>query len=149
MKVYVASSWSNGDLLDEVHAALRARGFETLDFRSQGRWWKGEADQASEQGNVDPLYGRINTPEGIQAYDFDFGLMTSADCAFVVHPCGLAVALETGWFAGKGKPIVVWDREVRKPLDITWRVVERRGVLMLGEQLDLAIDALLVCCRRA
>jgi hypothetical protein len=142
MKVYVASSWSNTALLDEVHAALRARGFETLDFRAQGRWWVGPADQASEEGNVDPLYGRIDTPEGNAAFEFDLGLMMAADCAFVVHPCGMAVALETGWFAGMGKPIVVWGREVRKPLDITWSIVDTHGALMLGEHLNDAVETL-------
>lgn len=142
MKVYVASSWSNTDLLNEVHAALRARGFETLDFRSQGRWWQGPADQASEQGNVDPFYGRLKTREGIDAFAFDFGLMKEADCAFIVHPCGMAVALEAGWFAGQGVPCVVWGREVRKPLDITWSLLEQRGSLCLGLHLETAIGAL-------
>lgn len=142
MKVYVASSWSNTDLLNEVHAALRARGFETLDFRAQGRWWQGEADQASEAGDVDPLYGRIDTREGNAAFEFDFGLMQAADCAFIVHPCGMAVALEAGWFAGQGKPSVVWGREVRKPLDITWSMVETHGALMLGEHLEDAVETL-------
>lgn len=131
--VYVASSWKNNHFLDHIHETLNASGISTLDFRAQGRWW-------SKDVKSEDFYGRCRTKAGISAFEYDFKLMQESVGAFVVLPAGEAVALEVGWFAGRGLPIVVWG-EPRSPLDITWRVVkEANGILCPDLPLWTAVE---------
>jgi len=134
--IYVASSWKNDEQLNVVHRAIQCRGVQTLDFRSQGRWW-------SADDNRDEHYGRIYTQNGIAAFNFDKALMERATGAFILLPAGMATALEAGWFAGRGIPTVVCGIP-HEPLDITWLLVaESPGVLALRSSIDFAVVALL------
>jgi len=132
--IYVASSWKNDPFLDLVHAEFAKRKLATLDFRDKGRWWE-EVEVGS-----DPAYGRIRYEAGIETFEHDFDYMKQAKGAFVVLPAMQSVCLEAGWFAGQGKPVVVWG-EPREPLDIMWLMVERAGgVIMVRRSLDDAIE---------
>lgn len=133
--IYVASSWENGargGLLDVVHAALWDAGFSTLDFRAQGRWW----DKAGEDKH--PILGRLVSKAGQDAFAFDLDLMRRSAACLAVHPCGIAVALEAGYFAGAGKPMVVWGTP-RASLDITWLLA---NAVLIGEPLPAAVTEL-------
>lgn len=132
--VYVASSWSNGALIDRAHARLHEHGMSTVDFRDQGRWW-------DESKPVDPRWGRARTPEGLAAFEYDETLMHAARGALIVLPAGESVAIETGWFAGAGIPTVVWG-EPRGPLEIMWNLVNRRGAIAINDDLDTACETL-------
>lgn len=138
--IYVASSWKNDPFLDLVHSELFAAGFSTLDFRDQGRWHL-------NAGPRDDVYGHLHVPAGKTAFEFDLSLMKRAKACLVVLPAGTAVALEVGWFVGRGIPVIVWG-EPREPLDITWRLVlESNGGLWPRYSLEAGIGALKVALR--
>lgn len=116
--VYVASSHRNPHL-DEVHADLRAVGISTFDFRQHGPWWQSiaEADKAD-------LATFIETPEAIRVFDENRRAILVAQVVLVIRPCGISTALEAGWAAGSGKPVLVWgDGREGESLDTMWRFV--------------------------
>lgn len=135
--IYVASSWRNDQFLDLVHEQLHERGFETFDFRKAGRWW-----EHSDSRRPDSLFGRTRYQDGIAAFERDYDGMKNADACFAVLPSGESLMLEVGWFAGAGKPVVVWGRP-RSKFDIMWLMVERAGGLLVPDQkLTNAINCL-------
>lgn len=141
--IYVASSWKNdGAVLDEAHRLLQERGFETFDFRTNGRWWEG-------QPRPESLLGRLSTVEGRAAFEHDFSGLSGADGVLVVWPSGESVALEAAWAAGRGMPVVCVGRPRSLPssttggLELMWGLIEKSGgVLMPGASLQAGAEKL-------
>lgn len=83
--IYVASSWKNVDMLDEAHAALRAEGFKTWDFRENGFWWK----------DVHPDFLRnpwafVTAPQSMDAFEYDRRGLDACDGGLVILPAGIS-----------------------------------------------------------
>lgn len=111
MKIYLASSWRN---LIHPHALvdLRGLGHEVYDFRNPAPGNKGFGWR-----QVDPdlvtflcpsrLKLALSHPLAIEGFGFDMRAMEWADVCVLLLPCGRSAHLEAGWFAGRGKPVVV------------------------------------------
>jgi hypothetical protein len=127
--VYVASSWKNADALDPVHIALKAVGLETWDFRNNGFWWR----HVSRRYLGHP-FSFPRAPESRAAFAFDRKGLDLCDGVFVVQPAGVATALEAGYAAGRGKPVVVWGTAREERLDIMWNFA---AALLPADECDL------------
>lgn len=132
--IYVASSWKNANALDPVHAALKAQGLRTWDFRDNGFWWRHVSSRYLGHPFAFP-----HAPESRAAFDFDRRGLDICDGVFVVQPAGVATALEAGYAAGQRKPVVVWGTAREERLDIMWNFAAE---LLPAEDYDLTSAAL-------
>lgn len=119
-RIYVASSWRNGHQPGVVQA-LRDAGHLVYDFRAPpngvpGFAWEaaGMPDRASLTAET---YRRVLTTSPICAlgYQNDMRGMEWADTCVLVLPCGRSAHLEAGWFAGRGKRLVIYTHDREEP----------------------------------
>ena len=117
MKIYLASSWRN-EYQASVLRLLRAAGFEVYDFKNpraddRGFGWKQITDEPLT--NAATLRRVLAHPIAKRGFGFDYEAMQWADVCVLLLPCGNSAHLEAGWFAGRGKPVVVLAPEIREP----------------------------------
>lgn len=110
MNVYVASSWRN-DRQPTVVTALRVAGHEVYDFRNpaghdRGFHW---SDIDSKWESWSPLRFRdaLDHHIAVDGFELDWGAMRVCDACVLVMPCGRSAHLESGYFVGCGKPLVI------------------------------------------
>ena len=111
MRIYVASSWRNG-VQPRVVSFLREAGHDVYDFRNpregeNGFHWS-EIDPEWKQWSFEAYRKALAHPVAEAEFKSDFDTMKWADACVLVLPCGRSAHLEAGWFAGAGKPLVVF-----------------------------------------
>lgn len=118
MKLYIASSWRNQHY-PEVVNKLREAGYEVYDFRNPGpgeepfKWqFVGEdwLDWTPQQYRE-----KLEHPRSVRQFGNDIKAMESCDACVLVLPCGRSAHTEAGWFAGKGKKVIVYIPEKQEP----------------------------------
>lgn len=118
-RIYLASSWRNAY---QPHAVvmLREAGHDVYDFRNPpngvpGFAWS-EIDPDWQVWSAEE-YRRLLTTSPIAArgYVTDFRGMEWADTCVLLLPCGRSAHLEAGWFAGRGKRLIIWTRDGEEP----------------------------------
>lgn len=108
MKVYIASSWRNGQ--PAVVAALRAAGHEVYDFRNPA---PGNTGFSWREACEEPLPWSAEVAQDGLRLDYD--AMQWADAIVMVQPCGRSAALELGWGVGAGKLTIVLLADGQEP----------------------------------
>ena len=117
-RIYVASSWRN-IYHPEVVEKLRSFGHEVFDFRNP---WKGYT--AFRWSDIDPLWEDwtveryregLHHPVAEEKFAHDLEAMEWADVCVLVLPCGRSAHTEAGWFAGKGRKVIVYMPEKQEP----------------------------------
>lgn len=118
-RIYLASSWRNAIQPDAV-SMLRAAGHDVYDFRNPPNGVKGFA-----WSEIDPdwqawsavRYRDLLTTNSAAALGYmnDFRGMEWADTCVLLLPCGRSAHLEAGWFAGRGKRLIIWTRDGEEP----------------------------------
>jgi hypothetical protein len=111
MKVYVASSWRN-PIQPAVVSLLQTKGFEVYDFRhpannKEGFKWSDLGIERPEDWTPEQCIQFLQHPLSRDGFKQDFDAMLWADACVLVLPAGRSANLEAGWFAGKGKRLVV------------------------------------------
>ena len=110
-KIYVASSWRN-EFYSGVVDALREAGHDVYDFRNPP-----SGDEGFKWSNVDPNYmdwtpeeyrQQLSCPQAERQFKNDIKAMLSCNACVLVLPCGRSAHTEAGWFAGKGKRVIVY-----------------------------------------
>ena len=110
-KIYVASSWRN-EFYTEVVDALREAGHDVYDFRNPP-----SGDEGFKWSNVDPNYmdwtpeescQQLSCQQAERQFKNDIEAMLSCNACVLVLPCGRSAHTESGWFAGKGKRVIVY-----------------------------------------
>jgi hypothetical protein len=110
-KIYVASSWRN-EFYPEVVEALRRAGHKVYDFRNppsgdEGFKWSCVAENYMEWSPQE-YREQLEHPKAVQQFDNDIKAMEACDTCVLVLPCGRSAHTEAGWFAGRGRTVVVY-----------------------------------------
>ena len=111
MKIYVASSWRN-EFFPEIVSRLRSEGYDVYDFRNPGdggdgfRWSDVSADWL-EWGPQRYRHELMNNPLCQRQFGNDERAMESCDACVLLLPSGRSAHTEAGWFAGKGRKVIV------------------------------------------
>ncbi|MEE1080897.1 MAG: hypothetical protein U0L19_07250 [Bacteroidales bacterium] len=117
-KIYVASSWRN-EFYPEVVETLREAGHDVYDFRNPP-----SGDDGFKWSNVDPNYmdwspeeycQQLSCPQAERQFKNDIEAMLSCNVCVLVLPCGRSAHTEAGWFAGKGKRVIVYIPTKQEP----------------------------------
>ena len=111
MKIYLASSWRN-EYFPGIVQTLREAGYDVYDFRNPGdggdgfRWSDISVDwlEWEPQRYRDEL---VNNPRCDRQFANDLRAMQSCDVCVLLLPCGRSAHTEAGWFAGRGKKVIV------------------------------------------
>jgi hypothetical protein len=117
-RIYVASSWRNPHQ-PMVVGMLRARGHAVYDFRNPPGGTGFSWQQVGATRNPKPTVGEyrqmLANPIAAAGYLSDFRAMEWADTCVLVLPCGRAAHLEAGWFAGRGKRVIILTQDGEEP----------------------------------
>lgn len=117
-RIYVASSWRNA-MQSDVVQNLRFAGHEVYDFKNppghHGFSWA-ELDPNWQNWTAADYVGQLLlNPIAAAGYLQDFRGMEWADVCVLVLPCGRSAHLEAGWFAGRGKRLIILTRDGEEP----------------------------------
>lgn len=117
-RIYVASSWRNQHQ-PGVCLALENAGHQVYDFRNPpygtGFAWS-ELDPNWQSWTAQEYRRALYShPRAAQGYMSDFRAMKWADTCVLVLPCGRSAHLEGGWFAGRGKRLIILTRDGEEP----------------------------------
>ena len=116
--IYVASSWRN-EYYPKVVLRLREAGFQVYDFRNPP-----SGDLGFKWGSIDPDYmdwlpekyrEMLMHPKAEKQFGNDVKAMEACDACVLVLPCGRSAHTEAGWFAGRGKKVLVYLPEKQEP----------------------------------
>ena len=117
-KIYVASSWRNA-YYPEVVQRLREAGHEVYDFRnppSGGVGFKWSSISENYMAWTPEEYReQLKHPNAMRQFANDIEAMKACDACVLVLPCGRSAHTEAGWFAGRGKTVVVLIPERQEP----------------------------------
>ena len=107
----MASSWRN-EFYPEVVEALRRAGHEVYDFRNppsgdEGFKWSCVAENYMEWSPQE-YREQLEHPKAVRQFDNDIKAMEAFDTCVLVLPCGRSAHTEAGWFAGRGRTVVVY-----------------------------------------
>ena len=110
-KIYVARSWRN-EFYPEVVEALRRAGHKVYDFRNppsgdEGFKWSCVAENYMEWSPQE-YREQLEHPKAVRQFDNDIKAMEACDTCVLVLPCGRSAHTEAGWFAGRGRTVVVY-----------------------------------------
>lgn len=116
-RIYVASSWRN-PIQPSVVAELRLEGHTVYDFRNPagrtGFSWKQVAPGGEIKTFAD-YQAALAHPIAAAGYLSDYRAMEWADTCVLVLPCGRSAHLEAGWFAGRGKRVLILTSDGEEP----------------------------------
>lgn len=118
-RIYVATSWKNTKQPDVVKT-LRIDGHQVYDFQNPpggfpGFQWS-EIDKDWDRWTADDYRHRIEThPLAALGYVSDIRGMEWADTCILLHPSGRSAHLEGGWFAGRGKRLIILTQDGEPP----------------------------------
>ena len=118
-RIYLASSWRNKYQPGMVKL-LREHGHIVYDFRNPacgpaGFSWA-ELDENWQNWTADEYRSMLfNHPRAAQGYMSDMRAMEWADVCVLLLPCGRSAHLEAGWFAGRGKTLLILTENGQEP----------------------------------
>ncbi len=117
-RIYVASSWRNVHQAGVVET-LRANGHQVYDFKNppnaSGFSWK-ELHDGWQNWTAKEYVDILTThPRAAQGYMSDLRAMEWADTCVLVLPSGRSAHLEGGWFAGRGKRLIILTSDGEEP----------------------------------
>ncbi|MFZ3172059.1 MAG: hypothetical protein WA118_08775 [Carboxydocellales bacterium] len=111
MKIYLASSWKNVELVRILANYLRMRGHEVDDFTdsSKGRL----SFSFSQLPGIEHYNAKsaLDIAEVQQAFAEDKHWIDWADCVLLILPAGKSAHLEAGYAKGSGKKLVIYQQE--------------------------------------
>ena len=114
MKIYLASSWKNVELVSSWYYYLDSYGFEVDAFcnNSKGRY----VFHFSEIVPVDDLdaINFLQDDRSKKAFLEDKKWLNWADACLLILPAGKSSHLEAGYAKGRGKKLIIWQKDFPK-----------------------------------
>ena len=98
---------------------LRKAGHDVYDFRNPP-----SGDEGFKWSCVDENYlewtpqqyrNQLQHPRAVKQFQNDIDAMLACDTCVLVLPCGRSAHTEAGWFAGKGKSVLVYIPTKQEP----------------------------------
>lgn len=117
-RIYLASSWRNQQQPTLVNE-LRKRGHAVYDFRNPpfktGFAWR-DLDPNWQKWTAEEYRTNLLTNStASHGYLSDLRAMEWADTCVLLLPCGRSAHLEAGWFAGRGKRLIILTQDGEEP----------------------------------
>jgi len=120
MRIYLASSWKNQELVHAVASFLRQNGHEVDAFcdESSGRY----VFHFSEIGDADELdaISFLADTRSQKAFEEDKKWLEWCDVCVMILPCGNSAHLEAGYAKGIGKQLVIYGRFKNSEFDVMY-----------------------------
>lgn len=119
-RIYVASSWRN-QYQEWFVRFLEDYGHNVYDFKNpfngvKGFSWKEVGENDPKNWTADKYRTIITThPVAALGYMTDMRAMEWADTCVLLLPCGRSAHLEAGWFAGRGKRLIILTQDGEEP----------------------------------
>lgn len=117
-RIYVASSWRN-EYQPDVVSCLRGAGHLVYDFKNPpfatGFGWSEIDPGWKDWKAIEYRHHLYNHPRCAQGYLSDYRAMEWADTCVLLLPSGRSAHLEAGWFAGRGKRLVIMTKDGEEP----------------------------------
>lgn len=111
MKVYIASSWKNEELVSHIASYLRGKEIEVDAFidDSRGRYVFNWREIVSDKNKMNaPLF--LQDERTQRAFNEDKKWLNWCDFCLVILPAGNSTHLEAGYAKGKGKKLIIFSR---------------------------------------
>jgi len=109
VKIYIASSWKNGQLAVDLAHFLREEEGHEVDCFCETRPGRYTFD-ARELPGHEELNAKtaLKRPEFQKAFEQDKAMLDWCEAVVMVLPCGKSAHLEAGYAKGQGKRLYVW-----------------------------------------
>lgn len=138
-KIYIAGSWRNEVIIQELAILMRKTGHEVYDFTNPplqtGFSWN-DIDPGWKNWNIDQFKASLFHPIAQAGFDSDFSAMQWADICVLVLPSGRSAHTEAGWFAGQGKRVIVYYSLLMEEPELMYKLYDdlaytREGLMYL------------------
>jgi len=151
VKIYMASSWKNAEIVRQLAANLQEEGFEVDAFcrATDERYsfhWSELVDTEEELLQYDALTF-LNDHRVQRAFNEDKRWLDWADTVIMVMPCGRSSHLEAGYAKGQGKRLYIYGDFQKGEFDVMYgfadmlfRSEEWGGLVTLLQHLDFAAE---------
>lgn len=112
MKIYIASSWKNYQIVRQLSGLLQAEGHEVYDFTDEKKHFAFNALDiprftGKSRDEIDWLEFN-ECRETMMAFKTDKAGLDWADAVLMVLPCGRSAHIEAGYAVGQGKPLIIY-----------------------------------------
>lgn len=127
MKVYVASSFNNFNLVRQIGVLLRERGIDTYVFcdETAPAYKYSREIRASSLKNSWNFISALQVPHTQQIYIHNVNELLTSDLVLLVLPCGKSSHIEAGFIKGQGKYVVVIGDTVAGDWDAMYHMFDR------------------------
>lgn len=125
MKIYIASSWKNAEIVGDLSFTLRHEGHNVFDFtdplsRPQGfDHFVFNANSLKEASTIDWV-DFLSWDESKRAFRSDKAGLDWAEVVVLVLPCGRSSHLEAGYAIGQGKKVFVFGDLPKGEFDVMY-----------------------------
>ncbi len=116
MKIYLASSWKNATLVrwwkEKLLVYVKDCEVDAFCDNLDGRF----VFHFSEIGNPSELdaINFLKDERSLKAFEEDKKWLDWADCCLLILPAGKSAHLEAGYTKGKGKRLIIWQKNFSK-----------------------------------
>jgi hypothetical protein len=121
MKLYIASSWKNVDIVNQWAAALRDRGHEVdafCDPRTGRQVY--DAATAGQSERKMTAVEMVASKRGQLCFEEDLKWLDWADAVVMLLPCGSSAHLEAGYKKGQGGKLFIVGMFCRGEWDVMY-----------------------------
>jgi len=138
MRVYVAGSFKNAEMVREIGKMIRSCGYEAYVFCDTGERTYDLSQQFRTQYDLSTVTPNLvyQIPELYHIGIRNLDELTQCDALVLVLPCGRSAHLEAGWMVGRGRPVYAVGPMVKGEFDAMY-------VMMNGIFDIMQLDALM------